>query len=195
MRNIIRVGSIILGVSLLVGCGNLSSKEVAEYNRMLEESEQVGASVDTNKIEEAILFLLDANIIYTDYIEENKDKLDLLSDELALKVKEGATERDSNDTYSKVSNPDEELVGGVNNIGENDYPIYGSHYEVVGYGTKEESEESVKEFKSLRDNTILEISTIKDIVTAKVDNKYYGEYLIRIRVKDDKITDFIKLKR
>ena len=73
---------------------------------------------------------------------------------------------------------------------DDQYPIYDDHFRIERYGTKEESEESIKRFEELPDNSIVGTSVYRDIAIIKMDNKLLGEYIIKVEIKNDKIVDF-----
>ena len=176
-------------IASLSGCSG--KVDESEYYKLKSAYEEMNYTLDIQKYKEAILFLSNSNIIYKEYIEENKDKFTEVIDNSLLNTLESkAIEKPASEEMKEnFKNLEEEQYGNVD-IKQYEYPIYGNHYRIISYGTKEESEKSIEQFKNLPDNTIMGTSIYVEMVTFKVDNKYYGEYMVRVKIKDDKIIDY-----
>jgi len=163
--------------------GRINKSQEIEYYSLLKAIEDANYNIDTTHYEDAILFLVSPERT-AEQLNKVKDLIDeTIIDNLTIPEQiENKTNVEINtagdvDTSSTYSN-------------DNIYPIYGSHYSITGYGSKEESEKSLEELKKYPDNVIKCITPYKYILVAKIDNKYTGEYMLRLRLKDNKIIDF-----
>lgn len=217
----------ILAIALVFqisGCAKrLSKKEEAEYHRMEKAYEEMMEGIDTDKYEEAILFLVSDDISSKEGIEAGRSKFkDLIDDRVFESLIAGLPDENINQEEEDLTNweddpaewQDDEIIEeddfddilegleipenvdieNIKNIlrpnEEGLYPIYGDYFEIIGYGTKEEAVKALIDFYSKPLNTIRYIGSYKSIVMARIDNKYSGEFLVRVKVKNGKIIDY-----
>lgn len=188
------IALVALTILTFTGCG-MSSGKLAEYYSMKSAYDEISYTVDTNKYTSAVLFLINPEIVFTEFIEENAESFsDIIDDTLMIQVRAKSNKKEAaKDSGDKFTNLEEEQYKNENKIeviDEYGHPIYGTHYEIINYGTKEESEQSLIDFNALPDNTVMSVSIYKDMVIYRVDNKYYGEYMVRIKLNNNKIIDY-----
>lgn len=193
MRKLSILCLLTIGISL-VGCsvrGVDKSDPIVAYNINLSELNNVDSHEILDRYTEAIMFIVSDDIIYRDYIEENREKFkDTIDDLVFTQLLSKATE----DTTPTIDLTNEEYLSNpYNNIDlevdeEGDYPIYGTHYVVSKYGTREEAQEALDLFNSTPTNTIVYSVVYRDGITLKLDNKYTGGYALKIGTENGKIT-------
>ena len=190
MRSMRKILTVIVVLTLLVGCTQrLESEQIAEYRNMERALSEMNYSLDVERYEQAILAILDGR--------DTAEWEDIIGNHLLEDGLEHPEDEEPLDDFTNYEDEDldwdeieEELASG-----EDDYPIYDDHFNIVGYGTKEESERSIKEFEELPDNRVTHTSVYKDVIVLTVDSKYTGEYLVKADIDEDLKISMLKIYR
>lgn len=66
-----------------------------------------------------------------------------------------------------------------------EYPIYDSHYEIIGYGDWEEASQSKKSFEELKEIRWISYSLLTSGLLISADSKYLGEIAISVKYGED----------
>lgn len=188
---------IILGVVLLMvlaGCSDrLTDEELIEYRRMERVYNDMQYKIDIEKYKDAILFLVSPDKVDKNYIEKGRELYgDIINESIFNKFIEELPDEISDEPLDNFDNyEDYNIEIDEESIKNEEYPIYGSHLEIIGYGTLEEHQKSLEEFNSLPDNIIKFISIYKGLLVIKLDNKYTGEFMVSVKLdQNGTIIDF-----
>lgn len=183
---IISVGGIV------TSCMYLASKDrQRDYYAMQGVLEEVNYTVDKELYTDAVLFLCSSDKNNKEKISEAKEKFSSIIDSELLEILDSKADMaqsihmENMDMESAYDNSSQYL-----DTDDESYPIYGDQLRIVRYGTKEESEESIKWFAELPENTVSSCSVYKDVLLFRVKNKVSGEKLIRLTLDDGKIVDY-----
>lgn len=185
--------TVIISVGGIVTSGmHLASKaRQRDYYAMQGVLEEVNYTVDKELYTDAVLFLCSSDKNNKEKISEAKEKFSSIIDSELLEILDSKADMtqsihmENMDMESAYDNSSQYL-----DTDDESYPIYGDQLRIVRYGTKEESEESIKWFAELPENTVSSCSVYKDVLLFRVKNKVSGEKLIRLTLDDGKIVDY-----
>lgn len=189
MKKVVIVALLISMISL-TGC-EISKNKVAEYNSMKSTLEFINSDIDIDKYNNALLFIMSDEAKYRDTLETGiKQYSDVLGDSIYTKL----IGESLGDSKNNIEKGEEYYSNPYNNVDigkkRDKYAIYAEHYTITGYGTKEQAQEALDDFNSLPLNSITQINYYQDMITVRMDNKYTGEKLLRVTLKDGKIQDY-----
>ena len=188
---VLLASTIILIVAVVsMGISAESQKRQREINNMQEALREATYSIDKDKYSEAVLFLCSSDVNDKEKVEEAKNKFNGIIDDSLMQIIESNATVEIN---TNMENMDMETTYSITQDIESDdksYPIYGDYLKIVGYGTKEESEQSLKEFAEQPTNVIKESSVYKDTLLFRVVNKVSGERIVRVQLENGKIIDY-----
>lgn len=191
------MGSILLVMVFIicVSCIRILGKsELAEYHGMVRAYNDMNFTLEVGNYEEAVLFLVSTDVIFKEEIRSRRIKFsEVVSESLMDRLESQAiseSKHSVSDIMEDLTNIEEEYEGEYVYEEGGLYPIYGRYFEVVEYGTKEESDRSLEYLEEQEDNDIIRYSIFKDTIIYKIDNKYTGEYMLAVNIKDSKISDF-----
>ena len=187
---------IVVGTAILLGTittvALIASKaRERDYYVMQAALDEVTYSIDTDKYSEAILFLCSSDKTNKEKVAEAKEKFKDTIDSELLNILDSKI-----DITESVAMEDMDMESAYDNSSstvqqdENSYPIYSMYLNIIGYGTKEESEQSLRDFMSRPENTISSSSVYKDTILFRVVNKVSGEKMIRVNIDNGKISDY-----
>ena len=177
---------IMVGITGCSSIGNrLEGERLAEYHSMVKDKDRIETVVDLGKYEEAAIFMLSADTLTKDEVEEGKLKYgDLIVDTFYT----GLGQVDIQESLDDTDNSDVVDLGDVDTETlEDGHPIYGTHFELLGYGTKDESDKSIAEWSDAPLNTIIKGAAYKDRIVFRVDSKVSWEFLYVMNLEDGKI--------
>lgn len=203
-----KMAGIILMAMILTGCSKgLTAVEKAEYQRMLGVKASMNLEIDTEKYQEAVLYILSDKVViteelvgtigeYQEYFTEN------MVSSLKLKSEKAIDTEDTIDTVVEGN----EIPGGEDlweewegepledewEAYEEDgmYPIYDRYFSVVSYGTKEEMIASIEDFKGLPVNEIKSATVYPEMIVYRVINKFQGEIAVVVKLIEGKIDSY-----
>lgn len=188
--------SMFLTVGLLcVSCYStgINKDKRATYHKMKKAYEDINIEVDNDmdKYGEAILFLTSDKSLIREEIEYNRYKLEEVIDDGVFNrlLSKSVSLDDEEIIEENFDRPlDDDEFSDLEIDGE--YPIYGVGYEIIDYGTLEESEKSLEEVSKLPINSIKTITVYKDILISRVNNIFSGDYLLKAVLAGGKISDY-----
>lgn len=192
MKKFISISLIVISLASLTGCSfGLDESKMAEYHDMEAINSYMESPLDADKYTESILFILSDDVRYSDYLNENSIKYkDTIGDSIISEL--GKRTSYISKEYEDPGDEGEPSIYDVNNlVGEDDrYPLYGACYSIEGYGTKEEAIQAIEDFNLQALNNITSLNVYRDMLVARVFNKYSGESLVRFKIVNCKLEDF-----
>lgn len=189
---IVVIAAVIIGV--VFKSQGLDSTQRAEYYSMIGAYSDMQYNVDVSKYEDAMLFLMMPSINNNDELQKAKSKYaNTIADSLFADIQNDMTSNkdDSEQTEDSLNSSDNEDIPTDTNSEQNhntyveetdEYPIYGIPYSIVGYGTKEESQDSQEEFRNTPVNSIKSTCAYKDIICVTAMNKYTGLFMMQFKL-------------
>lgn len=173
-----------------MGCSNNTEKR-AEYNLMKSAYQRINHNTSFSNFESVIELLVSPDIVMKDFVVANRDKLlEKIDINLYNNLLQNAQEENKDAPMDDFSNELENYVFSEEDIYDGDFPIYGSSFEIIGYGTREESEQSIIDFMNIPDNIIIAYSEYFDRITVRFRNKFTGEFMVKLRISENKIISF-----
>ncbi|MEM4385984.1 MAG: hypothetical protein QXD03_05500 [Candidatus Anstonellales archaeon] len=186
---------VVLTLMVFSGCIKDTDK-LRNYNIKKAVYDRVNNKVDFELYEGAILAIANG-ASSKEEVEEYRNKYSNVVDSVLfdrLIVNKDENVMDSKDVKMEEFNNDDggsevDIDNGGNKTGDL-YPIYDEFGNIVEYGTKEQSEASLKMYQSKPDNEIKSYSICGNYIMTRIVNKYLGEYMLVVRICNGKIVDY-----
>ena len=183
-------------VMIASGCG-IGGVPKVEYEKVKNYLEEFKEDIDESKYTDFVKFIFSNEVYDKEKLEEKLKEYDnIISDKLKIYLRTVVDGRqDEIESIKELGGWDalfyedkkwtQEEWDSVTD--EEGYPIYGSHMDIIDYGTKEESIESEKAFREEEEVSYIDHEEFQDLIVYTLDDKYYGPFTCEVYLEDGKI--------